>query len=105
MHPRFPLGDADTQVIEVNTEVIDMGGGPPPGQDPPATGEEPPRPRRRRRWRRTLLIIALVLGLLGGGGLVAAGLYVRSVNSDIKRIDAFDEVPEESRPEKVSTAK
>ncbi|MDG4831655.1 LCP family protein [Solwaraspora sp. WMMD1047] len=43
----------------------------------------------------------LALVLLGAGGVVAAGFYVRSVESDIARIDAFENVPEESRPEKV----
>ncbi|MEV1288035.1 LCP family protein [Micromonospora sp. NPDC049679] len=43
-----------------------------------------------------------MLALVGGGGLLAAGLYVRSLESGIERVDAFDEVPEESRPVKVA---
>jgi LCP family protein required for cell wall assembly len=107
MHSRHPIGDADTQVIEIDTQVtqvIDMGQGPPPDL-PEAPPNCAPPPRKRRRWRRFLLITSLVLVLLGGGGLVAAGLYLRSVNSDIERIDAFDQVPEDSRPEKVPLAK
>jgi LCP family protein required for cell wall assembly len=57
---------------------------------------------RRRRAKRIVLISLLVLALLGGGGLLAGGLYVRSLESGIERVDAFDEVPEESRPAKVA---
>ena len=58
MHPRSPLGDAETQVIEVDTQdtqVINMaGGGSPPKEGAPdTTGEEPPPKRRRKRWKRT----------------------------------------------------
>ncbi|MDG4808168.1 LCP family protein [Micromonospora sp. WMMD1120] len=61
---------------------------------------EATRPKRRRpRWQKVVLITFLVLALLGGGGLVAGGLYFRSINSDIERVDAFVDVPEESRPQ------
>jgi LCP family protein required for cell wall assembly len=66
--------------------------------------EEPPvgqKPKRRRR-RRILLITLLVLALLGGIGLVGVGLYVKSVESSIDRVEAFDQVPEEARPAKVA---
>ncbi len=62
--------------------------------------EQAPRPRHARR---VILIGALVLAVIGGGGLVAAGLYLRSVDSGITRFKAFDDMPEESRPEKVAT--
>ncbi|HEX6968252.1 MAG TPA: LCP family protein [Micromonosporaceae bacterium] len=42
------------------------------------------------------------MALLAGTGVVAAGLYLRSVESNIDRVDAFSEIPEESRPEKVT---
>ncbi|MBF9131792.1 LCP family protein [Plantactinospora sp. S1510] len=61
-----------------------------------------PAPKRSRRTRRILLITLLVLALLGAGGAVAAGLYVRSVEGSIPRVEAFGEVPEESRPVKVA---
>lgn len=57
---------------------------------------------RRRRAVRIALIALLVLALLGVGGIVAGGLYLRSVEGDIDRVDAFTEIPEESRPEKVA---
>ncbi|WP_341721147.1 LCP family protein [Micromonospora sp. FIMYZ51] len=41
--------------------------------------------------------------LLGGAGMVAGGLYYRSVESSIERVDAFEGVPEESRPQTVAT--
>ncbi|PZF99098.1 transcriptional regulator [Micromonospora endophytica] len=60
-------------------------------------------PPRRRRWKRIALISFLVLVLLGGAGMVAGGLYYRSVESSIERVDAFEGVPEESRPQAVAT--
>ncbi|MFG3701491.1 LCP family protein [Micromonospora sp. NPDC047620] len=48
------------------------------------------------------MITFLVLAVLGGGGMIAGGLYLRSVESDIERVDAFDGVPEESRPQIVA---
>ncbi|MEV4808387.1 LCP family protein [Micromonospora avicenniae] len=65
----------------------------------PTGGSE--RPRRRRRWRRVVLISLVVVLLLGGGAVVAGGLYLRSVESGIDRVDAFEDVPVESRPEPV----
>ncbi|MFV2102834.1 LCP family protein [Micromonospora sp. LOL_024] len=57
--------------------------------------------RPRRRWLRITLISLLVLALIGVGGVVAGGFYLKSVESDIERVDAFDDVPEETRPEVV----
>ncbi|MFG2110954.1 LCP family protein [Micromonospora chersina] len=57
---------------------------------------------RRRRGRRIALIVLLVVALLAGGGMLAGGLYYRSINSSIERVDAFDQVPEESRPQVVA---
>ncbi|SCL52891.1 transcriptional attenuator, LytR family [Micromonospora citrea] len=69
-------------------------------------GEQPTGRRRRRRprprWQRVALITFVVLAVLGGGGMIAGGLYLRSVESDIERVDAFGGVPEESRPEVVA---
>ncbi|MEH0970565.1 LCP family protein [Micromonospora sp. CPCC 205546] len=56
----------------------------------------------RRRWRRVVLISLLVVALLGGGGMIAGGLYLRSVESDIERVDAFADVPEQGRPQTVA---
>lgn len=62
---------------------------------------EQPRPRRRR-WRKIALITFLVVALLGGGTAIAGGLYLRSVESDIDRVDAFSGVPEAERPQAVA---
>ncbi|MFC0508352.1 LCP family protein [Micromonospora costi] len=75
--------------------------GPADGGPPDDGGQTATRPRRRR-WRRIVLITLIVLALVGGGGVIAAGLYVRSINSGIERVDAFDGVPEESRPQVVA---
>ncbi|MEH1127270.1 LCP family protein [Micromonospora sp. CPCC 206061] len=47
------------------------------------------------------MISLLVLAVLAGGGVAAGGLYYRSVEGNIDRVDAFQDVPEEARPEKV----
>ncbi len=78
---------------EPETQVLDI------QRDPEPAG----KPRKRRpRWQKALLITFLVLALLGGGGMIAGGLYLRSVESGIERVDAFDGVPEESRPQVVA---
>ncbi|SCE66561.1 LCP family protein [Micromonospora chokoriensis] len=69
-------------------------------QQPPEP-TQPTRPRRRR-WRKIALITFVVVALLAGGGMVAGGLYFRSINSGIERVDAFKDVPEESRPQVVA---
>ncbi|MFF0719331.1 LCP family protein [Micromonospora sp. NPDC003816] len=78
-----------------------------PAENPPAGGTDGPEPttagRPRRRWLRITLISVLVLVLVGAGGMVAAGFYLKSVESDIERVDAFDGVPAETRPEVVAT--
>ncbi|MGB2567550.1 LCP family protein [Micromonospora citrea] len=68
------------------------------------TGEAPAPAPRRRRGRRIALIVLLVVALLAGGGVLAGGLYYRSVDSSIERVEAFDDVPQESRPEAVPAA-
>jgi len=69
-----------------------------------AVGEQGQPARRRSRAKRVALITGLVVALLAGGGAIAAGLYVRSVESNLTRVDAFENVPEDSRPAKVSEA-
>ncbi|MFI5485531.1 LCP family protein [Micromonospora echinaurantiaca] len=70
-------------------------------EQPAPEPTEQPRPRRRR-WRKVALITFLVLALLGGGTAIAGGLYLRSVESDIDRVDAFSGVPEAERPQAVA---
>ncbi|MFR9775976.1 LCP family protein [Micromonospora sp. MS34] len=77
---RFPASEVEPDGVEENAE---------------------PAPRRRR-GRRIALIMLLVAVLLAGGGLLAGGLYYRSVNNSIARVDAFNDVPEESRPQVVA---
>ena len=40
--------------------------------------------------------------LLVGAGAVGGGLYLRSVNSSITHVNAFADIPQESRPQKVA---
>lgn len=88
MSNRHQLADNDTlhSTSEVDHDVAE--------QSSPAP--------HRRRGRRIALIVLLVVVLLAGGGLLTAGLYYRSVNSSIERVDAFEDVPAESRPQVVA---
>ncbi|MEV1144717.1 LCP family protein [Micromonospora sp. NPDC049799] len=81
------------QYAEPETQVLDIARAPEPTDQ---------RRRRRPRWQRVALITFLVLALIGGGGMIAGGLYLRSVESGIERVDAFDDVPEEGRPQAVA---
>ncbi|MGN9778717.1 LCP family protein [Micromonospora sp. H33] len=78
---------------EPETQILDLHREPEPTNNPR---------RRRPRWQKVALITFLVLALLGGGGMIAGGLYLRSVESGIERVDAFAGVPEESRPQVVA---
>ena len=68
----------------------------PPGATPTA--------HRRRRRRRALLFLLLAFVLLAGTGFVAGGLYLRSIDKSVARIQAFDQVPEQARPQRVQVA-
>jgi LCP family protein required for cell wall assembly len=63
----------------------------------------PSKGPRRRRGRIVLIVLGVLL-LLGAGGVAAAALYVRSVDKDISRINAFEEVPQANRPQKEAVA-
>ncbi|MEN3308654.1 MAG: hypothetical protein V7603_4856 [Micromonosporaceae bacterium] len=41
--------------------------------------------------------------VLIGGGILAAGLYLHSVESSVSRVNAFGGIPQQSRPQKVAT--
>lgn len=58
----------------------------------------------RRRRRRVLYVLLSVFVLLAAGGSVAVGLYVHSIDKSVARIQAFDQVPETARPQKVQVA-
>ncbi|MFI7211913.1 LCP family protein [Micromonospora maritima] len=82
MSDRQPLADSDAHPV-------------PSDVDSDGPQEQAPR---RRRGRRIALVVLLVVVLLAGGGAVAGGLYYRSVDKSIDRVDAFTGVPEASRP-------
>jgi LCP family protein required for cell wall assembly len=71
----------------------------------PAETTSEPKPRRLTRGRRIALIVAASLTVIVGGALLGTSLYLRSVAADVKRVDAFSEVPEDTRPQKVDAAK
>ncbi|WP_433089845.1 LCP family protein [Dactylosporangium sp. CA-052675] len=51
------------------------------------------------------MIIALVLVVLIGGGVLGVSLWLRSVSSDVQRVDAFTDVPKDERPQRAEQAK
>nr|WP_245854132.1 LCP family protein [Micromonospora wenchangensis] len=63
----------------------------------PSVDTPGPPPGRRRGWRIALVAL-LALALLGAGGVGAGALYLRSVDNDVERVDAFTGVPTENRP-------
>jgi LCP family protein required for cell wall assembly len=89
MSTQQPIYDRDS------TEVIGVGdeGGTPTEQ-----------PKRKRNKKKIILICVLVPLILVGIGLVAGGLYLHNVEGNVKRVDAFDQVPEASRPQKDAAA-
>lgn len=95
MPPQHPSTDRDaTQVIDAVPGFLDI--------DPDGPT---PRGHRRRGKGKTLLIVLAVFVLLAGSGFIAAGLYANSVNSDVERVDAFQDVPEAQRPKVAAAAK
>ncbi|MET8148630.1 LCP family protein [Actinoplanes sp. NPDC049668] len=60
--------------------------------------------KRRSRRRRILVITLVVLLVLAGAGAAGASLYARSIDKSVERIEAFDEVPEQERPQKAPVA-
>lgn len=77
--------------------------GPDPDTDEPAVSPEIERKHRkkarRRKVRKVLLICLIVLVVLGAGGAFAGWRYLRSVENDVTKVDAFDEIPVAERPE------
>jgi LCP family protein required for cell wall assembly len=68
----------------------------PPG--PPPTGA--PAPKRRRRWRKILLICVIVLVVLIAGTAGGVAWYLHSVESSVARVNAFQDIPAQTRPQK-----
>ncbi|ASW53865.1 LCP family protein [Plantactinospora sp. KBS50] len=89
--------------IRENVTAADRAGVAP---DPQAGSAQPAnpddRPPRRRRARKIVLISLLVLVLIGAGGATAGALYLRSVEKNVDRVEAFTDVPEQSRPQVVA---
>src|SRR5688572_134768 len=57
-------------------------------------------PKRMRRGRRITLIVLTALTMVIGVTAIGVGLYARSVENGIDRVNAFDDVPEEARPQR-----
>jgi LCP family protein required for cell wall assembly len=75
----------------------------PVGADDSSPIDETPKeakPRKRRRARRIALIVVIVLAVLGGGAGVAGYLYLHHVDSKVKRVQAFADIPDDLRPRK-----
>jgi LCP family protein required for cell wall assembly len=74
-----------------------------------AVDSKPPASRRRPRPRRralhvTMIVLGVLILVLGGAG-VGATLYLKSVENKVKRVPAFEGIPEDTRPSKAAAAK
>jgi LCP family protein required for cell wall assembly len=105
--PALTDADADEPRDEAAPETAVPEGAETAVPEGAASSEGPPEapagkpPKRRRRARTIVLSVLLVLVLLVAGGVGGAVWYVRHIDSSIARIDAFQDVPVASRPEKV----
>jgi LCP family protein required for cell wall assembly len=52
----------------------------------------------RNRWTRALALVAVLSLLVIAGAGVGGWLYLRSFDSEIRRVDAFERIPAEQRP-------
>jgi LCP family protein required for cell wall assembly len=64
----------------------------------------PGNPRAHRRRRRILVVTLVVLLVLAGASVAGAALYVRSIDRSMSRIEAFDQVPAQQRPQRAAIA-
>lgn len=94
---RIVLAMSNPPPFDAETEKIQL---PEPEQAPEQAPAKHKKPSKRIRY---VLIGLLVLVLIGAGGTVAGGFYLRSVEKGIERVDAFDGVPEQERPQKAVT--
>ncbi|MFC7533891.1 LCP family protein [Actinoplanes sp. GCM10030250] len=89
MPTRQPIYDSDSTAV---MEPVDT---PEPGKH----AERKPR----KKWKIALIIL-LVPIVLAGIGLAGGAWYLKSVEGDLDRVDAFDQVPEATRPQKEAAA-
>ncbi|GAA2634271.1 LCP family protein [Paractinoplanes durhamensis] len=94
MPTRQPIYDRDA------TEVIG------PANDPNAPGVAPGKHKNKKRNKKKIILICVLVPLvLVGLGLLGGGIYLHNVESNVQRVDAFESVPEASRPQKDAVAK
>lgn len=101
MPSRHRVVDPDATQVLVDHDATQVLAKVPSVSDVAAVSAPVPRGRRRRR---IAILVVSVLVVLGGGGVAAAGLYLRSVDSAVKRVEAFGGVPEAGRPSKPEAA-
>jgi LCP family protein required for cell wall assembly len=65
-------------------------------------GTTTPDQRPKRRWRKVLILISVSVLVLAAGGIVAGWAYTRSLDKNVKRVDAFAGLPTD-RPVQVVT--
>ncbi|KUL42355.1 LCP family protein [Actinoplanes awajinensis] len=90
MPTREPMFDSDATVITEPTDAPDLGA--------PAKHKRP-----RKKWK-IVLIVLLVPVVLASIGLLGGVWYLKSVEGDVVRVDAFAQVPEATRPQKEAAA-
>jgi LCP family protein required for cell wall assembly len=65
-------------------------------------GTTVPDQRPKRRWRKVLILVLSSVLVIAGGGIVATWAYTRSLDKNVKRVDAFAGIPTD-RPVQVVT--
>ncbi|GAB1642018.1 LCP family protein [Krasilnikovia sp. MM14-A1259] len=71
---------------------------------PPGKHVAPKTKKRMSRRAKLILSLILVPLILLGVGLMSAGIYLHNVEGNVQRVNAFDQVPESSRPQKEAAA-
>jgi LCP family protein required for cell wall assembly len=95
MPTRQPTYDRDaTEVIGLVSDY----------ENDPVTRPEPKKHKAKMRRGKIILIVVLIPLILVGIGGIAVGLYLRDVSGNVQRVEAFESVPEASRPQKEATA-
>ena len=106
--PRDPYRDSDgrwrqesqTEVLSAyRTNLVDPDREAVEPEVSPEVERKQRKKARRRKVRKVLLICLVVLVLLGAGGAFAGWRYLRSVENDVTKVDAFDDIPVAERPE------
>jgi LCP family protein required for cell wall assembly len=95
--PVWDPGRAQTEAFDVSANR-GFDGLPQIDEPNPDVDRKARKKARRRKVRKILLVSLVVLVVLSGGAAFAGWRYLRSVEGDVTKVDAFDAIPEVERP-------